>query len=128
MSAIRVLYGLLLLIFTIWNTIDCQITRSRKKGLVIPYWPRHMCGDFDAFETVSWWYNYHTYKQVICLSLIFFLWQPHHSPGKKYYTYLNIFSIFYKYRSMIKFHIGVLVKMDFLQKTKVYVFHQIHMK
>ena len=65
MSVIRVVYAALLLIFTIWSTtIHCQVTRSRKKGLVIPYWPRHMCGDFDAFETVSWWYNYHTYKQV----------------------------------------------------------------
>ena len=41
-----------------------SVSKSKKKGLVIPYWPRHMCGDFDAFETVSWWYNYHTYKQV----------------------------------------------------------------
>ena len=38
-----------------------NVTRSTKKGLVIPSWPRHMCGDFEAFNTVSWWYNYHTY-------------------------------------------------------------------
>ena len=38
-----------------------SVSKSKKKGLVIPYWPRHMCGDFDAFSTVSWWYNYYTY-------------------------------------------------------------------
>jgi len=38
--------------------------QSSKKGLVIPYWPRHRCGDFQAFETVSWWYNYHTHADV----------------------------------------------------------------
>jgi len=36
--------------------------QSSKKGLVIPYWPRHRCGDFQAFSTVSWWYNYHTHN------------------------------------------------------------------
>jgi len=36
-------------------------SKSSKKGLVIPSWPRVKCGDFDAFSTVSWWYNYHTY-------------------------------------------------------------------
>ena len=39
-----------------------EITKSPKKGLVIPYWPQHRCGDFDAFTTVSWYYNYHTLK------------------------------------------------------------------
>jgi len=38
--------------------------RSVKKGLVIPSWPRHICHDFEAFDTPSWWYNYHTYENV----------------------------------------------------------------
>ena len=41
-----------------------EITKSPKKGLVIPYWPRHKVGDFEAFNTVSWWYNYHEIKEV----------------------------------------------------------------
>ena len=35
--------------------------QSPKKGLVVPYWPNHKCGDFENFETISWWYNYHTH-------------------------------------------------------------------
>ena len=41
-----------------------EITKSSKKGLVIPSWPQQRPGDFEAFSTVSWWYNYHTYKEV----------------------------------------------------------------
>ena len=40
------------------------VTKSPKKGLVIPHWPRHKCGDFDAFSTISWWYNYHTTEKI----------------------------------------------------------------
>ena len=36
--------------------------QSPKKGLVVPYWPNHKCGDFENFETVGWWYNYHTHQ------------------------------------------------------------------
>ena len=43
---------------------EVEVNKSPKKGLVIPFWPRHKCGDFEAFSTVSWWYNYHTYKNV----------------------------------------------------------------
>lgn len=39
-------------------------SKSPKKGLVIPYWPRHKIGDFEAFDTISWWYNYHEIKEV----------------------------------------------------------------
>ena len=38
--------------------------KSSKKGLVISNWKNHMVGDFEPFNTVSWWYNYHTYKEV----------------------------------------------------------------
>jgi len=38
--------------------------RSSKKGVVIPWWPRHHCHDFEVFTTISWWYNYHTYENV----------------------------------------------------------------
>ena len=41
-----------------------KVTKSKKKGLVIPFWPQHFVGDFEAFDTVSWWYNYHSYKNV----------------------------------------------------------------
>ena len=43
--------------------------RSIKKGLVIPNWPRHVCHDFEAFKTSSWWYNYHTYEDVTDIRL-----------------------------------------------------------
>ena len=64
-------------------------SKSPKKGIIIPSWPRHFCFDFDAFDTVryvqgtshvegysnfmsikspavvwSWWYNYYTYEDV----------------------------------------------------------------
>jgi len=32
---------------------------------VIPAWPRHKTGDFEAFSTISWWYNYHTYQNPV---------------------------------------------------------------
>ena len=54
---------LVFLSFTLVQSVKEQ-TKSPKKGLVIPYWPRHFCHDFEAFSTVSWWYNYHTYKEV----------------------------------------------------------------
>ena len=38
--------------------------KSSKKGLVISNWKNHMVGDFEPFKTVSWWYNYHTYKEI----------------------------------------------------------------
>ena len=41
-----------------------KTSRSPKKGLVIPHWPKHRVGDFEAFSTVSWWYNYHTIPDV----------------------------------------------------------------
>ena len=41
-----------------------SVSKSPKKGLVIPYWPMHKCGDFDAFSTISWWYNYHTTEKI----------------------------------------------------------------
>ena len=52
------------LLFYVINPSNGQeeVTKSPKKGLVIPYWPQHRCGDFDAFTTVSWYYNYHTLK------------------------------------------------------------------
>ena len=55
-----ILFGLILILTP---CVEAQI-RSKKKGLVIPFWPRHMCGDFEAFQTISWWYNYHTYREV----------------------------------------------------------------
>ena len=55
-----ILFGFILLLTP---CADAQI-RSKKKGLVIPFWPRHMCGDFETFQTISWWYNYHTYREV----------------------------------------------------------------
>merc|ERR1712213_160409 len=42
--------------------------KSSKKGLVIPSWPRHFCYDWNAFTTVSWWYHYHTYQDVMDVS------------------------------------------------------------
>jgi len=39
--------------------------KSPKKGVVIPAWPRHKVGDFEAFSTISWWYNYHTYQNPV---------------------------------------------------------------
>ena len=24
----------------------------------------YRCGDFEAFDTVSWWYNYHTFPEI----------------------------------------------------------------
>ena len=53
--------GLLFVTFCCSNAQD-EPTLSPKKGLVIPYWPQHRCGDFEAFSTVSWYYNYHTVK------------------------------------------------------------------
>ena len=44
-------------------------SRSSKKGLVVPHWPRHHCHDFEAFTTASWWYNYHTYENVTDIRL-----------------------------------------------------------
>ena len=41
-----------------------KVSRSPKKGLVWPHWPKVRVGDFDAFSTVSWWYNYHTIRDV----------------------------------------------------------------
>ena len=29
---------------------------------MIPHWTRFFCGDFTAFKTVSWYYNYHADK------------------------------------------------------------------
>merc|ERR1719412_2384187 len=49
-------------------TKNTDSDRSSKKGLVIPYWPRHHCHDFEAFTTASWWYNYHTYENVTDIS------------------------------------------------------------
>ena len=54
----------LLLCSLITFVSSTKVTKSKKKGLVIPYWPQHFVGDFEAFDTVSWWYNYHTYKNV----------------------------------------------------------------
>merc|ERR1711874_736480 len=47
---------LLCLLSLTWT--ETGATRSPKKGLVIPSWPRHFCYDFEAFTTISWWYNY----------------------------------------------------------------------
>jgi len=41
-----------------------QESRSPKKGLVVPNWPRHKVGDFELFSTISWWWNYHTVPDV----------------------------------------------------------------
>ena len=49
--------------FCSYSTSDF-FRRSFKKGLVIPSWPRHICHDFEAFSTPTWWYNYHTYANV----------------------------------------------------------------
>ena len=59
------LKSLSILVFFAFCAITCTaINKSPKKGLVVPFWPRHKCGDFEAFSTVSWWYNYHTYQDV----------------------------------------------------------------
>ena len=60
MGTIRIFLSTILL----FTYVNSEITKSAKKGLVIPAWPQHMPGDFDAFSTVSWWYNYHTYREV----------------------------------------------------------------
>ena len=52
------------LIFLISLVLAEQDQNSSKKGLVISNWKNHMVGDFEPFKTVSWWYNYHTYKDV----------------------------------------------------------------
>lgn len=56
--------NLMLVIFSIILLRSEAVSKSPKKGLVIPHWPRHRVGDFEAFDTVSWWYNYHTIKEV----------------------------------------------------------------
>ena len=62
MQTDRICLTILLSIFQLLQAVEnINSTHSQKKGLVIPAWPRHMCGDFEAFDTVSWWYNYHTY-------------------------------------------------------------------
>ena len=38
--------------------------RSSKKGVVVPHWPSVRCGDLDAFSSIGWWYNYHTFPEV----------------------------------------------------------------
>ena len=52
---------LIFLISLVWAEQD---QKSSKKGLVISNWKNHMVGDFEPFKTVSWWYNYHTYKEI----------------------------------------------------------------
>ena len=58
------------------NSVYECYSRSSKKGLVIPHWPRHRCGDFEAFTTTSWWYNYHTYENVTDIRYILRLDSP----------------------------------------------------
>ena len=55
-----VVVGLIFVLY--FSSAQEEPTLSPKKGLVIPYWPQHRCGDFEAFSTVSWYYNYHTVK------------------------------------------------------------------
>jgi len=48
-------------LFVLFLIIFVELTyqsRSPKKGIVIPSWPRHFAFDFDSFSTISWWYNY----------------------------------------------------------------------
>ena len=64
-------------IFALFSNFDdtASVSRSNKKGVVIPNWPRHHCFDFELFTTIryifhfienlkfsdkilSWWYNY----------------------------------------------------------------------
>ena len=40
-----------LLVFTI-GMVAAATSKSPKKGIIIPSWPRHFCFDFDAFDTV----------------------------------------------------------------------------
>jgi len=46
-----------IIVILLVSTGSCQ-ERSPKKGMVIPNWPRHLVGDFDNMDTISWWYNY----------------------------------------------------------------------
>ena len=43
---------------------DGKNIKSPKKGIVVSPWKNHMVGDFEAFSTISWWYNYHSYKEI----------------------------------------------------------------
>ena len=45
---IRMRYLLLVLIVSSL----ASTSKSPKKGIIIPSWPRHFCFDFDAFDTV----------------------------------------------------------------------------
>ena len=52
-------------ILILWLTLVLiQAQKSSKKGLVISNWKNHMVGDFEPFTSISWWYNYHTYKEI----------------------------------------------------------------
>jgi len=50
--------------FEVEPSLPQSALRSSKKGLVVPHWPVVRCGDFEAFNSVSWWYNYHTFPEI----------------------------------------------------------------
>merc|ERR1711992_376452 len=62
MKTVHLLLASVVLLNYVFCAKDKDEIRSNKKGIVVPYWPIHRCGDFDSFETVGWWYNYLTQK------------------------------------------------------------------
>ena len=56
------LFLLTIVVEGIYTSNDTR--RSSKKGVVVPSWPNVKCGDLDAFSSISWWYNYHTFPEI----------------------------------------------------------------
>ena len=110
--------------------------QSPKKGLVVPYWPNHKCGDFENFETVGWWYNYHTHQD------------PRQCNNNRYdqlilhflflRNYPNLYSITMEHlRSLTKkfqcedYSLIVIIQIYFVCKSMIFIFGivlQIHHK
>jgi len=45
--------------FVLLSCLVCTLYGSPKKGLCIPPGDNFHCGDIEAFDNVSWWYNWH---------------------------------------------------------------------
>ena len=54
-----------------------SLTRSSKKGVVIPNWPRHHCFDFELFTTIRW----KEQRDLILAEFLEFLPAPDQSQG-----------------------------------------------
>ena len=57
-------FTLLHLVLMASRALGTENIRSSKKGVVVPHWPSVKCGDLDAFKTIGWWYNYHTFPEI----------------------------------------------------------------